>query len=251
MKIPIAAQLYSLREELSKNFDAVVKKIAEIGFIGVETAGFQGTTLKKAAKLFYELKLVVTSVHAPMPIGESKQQTLDMMHSLDSKRIVSVLGPDYFLTEDKIKETCEKFNESSAVAIENGMSFAFHNHWWEFLTLNNRLVYEIMLDYLEPEVLFELDTYWVKYAGLNPAEILKKIAKRAPILHIKDGNCKNEKFMTAVGDGIMDFQSIVKAGNNNIEWMIVELDNCETDMMKAIEKSYSYLTSNKLAYGKI
>jgi len=251
MTAPIALQLYSIREELSNDFEAGVRKIASMGYIGVEPAGFPGTSPEDAAKLFKELELEVPSAHAAMPIGESKQETLDMMHTLGSKCIVSSFGPENFLTIDLIKRTCEKFNEASAVAIENGMSFAYHNHWWEFLSINNRPIYKIMLDYLAPEVLFELDTYWVKTAGLNPAAVLGELGKRAPLLHVKDGPCKKEASMTAVGDGVMDFNSIVEAGKTTVEWMIVELDRCDTDMMEAVEKSYTYLTSKELAHGKI
>ncbi|MCK5851954.1 sugar phosphate isomerase/epimerase [bacterium] len=222
-----------------------------MGYIGVETAGFPGTTPENAAKLFKELELEVPSAHTAMPIGESKQETLDVMYALDSKRIVSGLGPENFLTTDLVKKSCEKINEASAVAVENGLSFVYHNHWWEFLTVNNRSVYKIMLDYLVPEVLFELDTYWVKTAGLNPTAVIRELGKRIPLLHVKDGSCKKDEAMTAVGDGIMDFNSIVEAGKTTVEWMIVELDRCDTDMMEAVKKSYVYLTSNKLANGKL
>ena len=251
MTAPIALQLYSIREELNNDFETGVRKIADMGYIGVEPAGFPGTNLEDAAKLFKELELEIPSVHTDMPIGESKQQTLDMMHTLGSKCIVSSFGPENYLTIDLIKKSCEKFNEASAVAIENGMAFAYHNHWWEFLSIKNRPVYKIMLDYLAPEVLFELDTYWVKTAGLNPAAVLRELGKRVPLLHIKDGPCKKDESMTAVGDGIMDFNSIIEAGKTVVEWMIVELDSCDTDMMEAVEKSYAYLTSNKLAHGKL
>lgn len=250
MTAPIALQLYSIREELNNDFEAVVRKIANMGYVGVEPAGFPGTTPQEAAKLFKELELVVPSVHIAMPIGAAKQQSLETMHTLGSMCIVSGLGPDDFVTVDMIKRSCDKFNEASAIADENGMSFAIHNHWWEFQPIDSRYVYEVMLDYLAPEVLFEVDTFWVRTAGLNPAIVVRELGARAPLLHIKDGFCKREESMTAVGDGIMDFRSIVEAGSINLEWMIVELDSCDTDMMEAVEKSYAYLTTEKLAYGK-
>ena len=251
MTAPIALQLYSIREELNNNFDSGIRKIADMGYIGVEPAGFPGTTPENAAKLFRELELEVPAAHAALPIGESKQETIDMMHTLGSKCIVSSLSPEDFLTVDLIKKNCEILNEANAVAVENGMSIAFHNHWWEFLSINNRPNYKIMLDYLVPEILFELDTYWVKTAGLNPAVVIGELGKRAPLLHIKDGPCKKEASMTAVGDGIMNFNCIVQAGKTTVQWMIVELDRCDTDMMTAVEKSYAYLTSRNLARGKI
>ncbi len=250
MTAPIALQLYSIREELNGNFETGVRKVADMGYVGVEPAGFPGTTPQEAAKLFRDLDLAVPCAHVAMPIGEAKQQTLDTMHTLGSTRIVSGLGPDSFLTVDLIKRSCEKFNEASAVAVENSMSFAIHNHWWEFLSIDSGHVYKAMLDYLDPQVLFEVDTYWVKTAGLNPATVVRELGARAPLLHIKDGPCNKEESMTAVGDGIMDFHSIVEAGGTTTEWMIVELDRCDTDMIEAVEKSYIYLTTKELAHGK-
>jgi len=250
MTAPIALQLYSIREELNGDFEAGVRRIADMGYLGVEPAGFPGTTPEEAAKLFRELQLAVPSAHTAMPVGEAKQQILDMMRTLGSTRIVSGLGPDDFLTMDLTKRSCETFNEASAVAVENGMSFAIHNHCWEFLPLDSRHVYRVMLDYLAPEVLFEVDTYWVRTAGLNPATVVRELGARTPLLHIKDGPCKKGESMTAVGDGIMDFHSIVEAGGTTVEWMIVELDSCDTPMMEAVEKSYAYLTTRELAHGK-
>ncbi len=250
MAAPIALQLYSIRGELGGDFEAGVRKIAEMGYAGVEPAGFPGTTAEKAGKLFRDLELAVPSAHLTLPVGEKKQETLDAMNAIGSKRLVSGRGPDNFKTMDLIKESCDVFNEASSVAIENGMTLGIHNHWWEFLPIDDRYVYQVMLDHLAPEIFFEVDTYWVKTAGCDPADVIRELGTRAPLLHIKDGPCEKEKPMTAVGDGVMDFPGIVAAGDAITEWMIVELDECATDMMEAVEKSCAYLTGKGLAQGK-
>jgi sugar phosphate isomerase/epimerase len=125
-----------------------------------------------------------------------------------------------------------------------------------------------MAEFLESELLFradvffEVDTYWVKTAGsellfrsgllfrLDPAEVVRKLGERAPLLHIKDGPCLRDAPMTAVGQGVMDFPAIVAAAEGRTEWMIVELDSCATDMWKAVEESYRYLIEKGLAYGR-
>jgi sugar phosphate isomerase/epimerase len=56
--------------------------------------------------------------------------------------------------------------------------------------------------------------------------------------------------MTAVGDGVMDFPAIIKAGENYTEWLIVEVDRCATDMVLAVEKSLKHLVLNGLGSGK-
>lgn len=249
MPAPIALQLYTLREAMAQDFEGVVRKVADVGYVGVEPAGFPGTTPEAAGRLFGELGLEVPSAHTPLPIGEQKQEVLDTMNALGSRRIVSGLGPDHFKTTDQIKASCDTLNEASAAAVEHGMTFGIHNHWWEFLQVEGRYVYQVMLEHLASEVFFEVDTYWVKTAGVDPAAVVRELGARAPLLHIKDGPCTKEAPMTAVGEGIVDFHSIAEAGGNIAEWMIVELDRCATDMMEAVEKSYTYLIGERLARG--
>jgi hypothetical protein len=52
------------------------------------------------------------------------------------------------------------------------------------------------------------------------------------------------------GEGTLDFSSIVKAGGENIKWMIVEFDEYDKNIFDGIKKSYDYLTKNNLAEGK-
>ncbi|MBU4292374.1 MAG: sugar phosphate isomerase/epimerase [Verrucomicrobia bacterium] len=251
MTTPIALQLYSIRQELANDFEANIRRIAEMGYAGVEPAGFPpSTSPEKAAKLFKELGLVVPSAHTSLPVGEMKEKTLDLMNILGSKRIVSGFGPKDFETMDGIKKSCDRFNEAGAVAVAHGMAFGIHNHWWEYLKIDGQYVYRVMLKHLAPEVFFELDTYWVRTAGADPAAVIRELGVRIPLLHIKDGSCRKDEPMTAVGEGIMDFHPIAEAAGNTAEWMIVELDACATDMMEAVSKSYKYLTREKIARGK-
>ncbi|MCK5328239.1 MAG: sugar phosphate isomerase/epimerase, partial [Candidatus Latescibacteria bacterium] len=79
--------------------------------------------------------------------------------------------------------------------------------------------------------------------------VVRELGVRAPLLHIKDGPCTKEAPMTAVGEGVVDFRSIVEAAGETAEWMIVELDRCATDMMEAVATSYTYLIEEGLARG--
>jgi len=172
------------------------------------------------------------------------------MAAFGCQRIVSGRGPDSFKTMDLIKQTCDLFNEAQTVAAGNGMVLGIHNHWWEFLQVEGRYVYQVMLEYLDPAILFQIDTYWVQTAGLDPALVVKELGPRASLLHIKDGPALKGEPQVAVGDGVMDFPSIVQAAGDTAEWLIVELDHCATDMIEAVQKSYQYLVGEGLARGK-
>jgi sugar phosphate isomerase/epimerase len=70
---------------------------------------------------------------------------------------------------------------------------------------------------------------------------VKEIGKRIRLLHVKDGPGVKDQPNVAVGSGIMDVPSLIDAGKGNIEWLIVEFDRCETDILDSVEKSYQYL----------
>jgi sugar phosphate isomerase/epimerase len=250
MTSPIGLQLYSVREYAQQHgYEDAVRKIAAMGYIGVEPAGFPGTTAEAAGKLFKELGLVAPSAHTGLPLGDTKNEVLDAMRAIDCPRIITGKGPADFETLDKIKATCDLFNQANQVAQENGMAFGIHNHWWEYIQVEGRYVYQIMLELLDPAIFFELDTYWIKTAGVDPAQVVREMGARAPFLHIKDGPCVKGEPMTAVGEGIMDFPAIVEAGKPHTAWLVVELDHCATDMMEAVAQSYRYLVGNGLAKG--
>lgn len=250
MAAPISVQLYSVREQAAVDYEGTIRKIAAMGYVGVETAGFPGTTPEKAAALFKELNLIVSSAHTGIPLGEKKAEILETVQIIGSPYVITGFGPDNFKTIDLVKESCEKFNQANLICVENGLKFAIHNHWWEYLPLGDGYVIDYMLEFLDEGILFEVDTYWVQTAGYDPAEAVRKLGKRAPLLHIKDGPCERGVPQTAVGEGKVNFVEIVAAASKDLEWMIVELDGCATDMFEAVEKSYQYLTKNGLAYGK-
>ena len=251
MIAPIALQLYTVRKALAQDFAGVMRKIADIGYVGVEPAlGTLGTTPTEAGRLFQELGLAVPSAHTPLPLGEEKERVLEAMTAFDCRRIVSGKGPDSFQTLDQIRRTCDQFNDAYTAARENGMSFGIHNHWWEFQQVEGRYVYQVMLEHLDAEIFFEIDTYWVKTAGFDPAAVVQELGRRAPLLHIKDGPAVRDAPMVAVGEGVLDFPAIVQVAEGTAEWLIVELDECATDMMEAVEKSYRYLVGGGLAHGK-
>lgn len=250
MSAPIALQLYTVRDALAQDFASTVKQVARIGYAGVETAGFPGTTPGEARKVFDDLGLTVSSVHSALPVGERKNEILDLMAELGCTRLVSgYLEPKYYQTLDQIKRTCALVNEANSVANENGLTLGIHNHWWEYEPVEGHFPYQVLLEYLDPAVFFQIDTYWVKTAGPDPIKVIKEMGRRAPLLHIKDGPAVKNEPQVAVGDGIMDIHGIVAAAGDAVEWMIVELDECATDMMAAVERSYHYLVGQGLARG--
>ena len=252
MSLPIALQLYTIREQLAQNFESAVRRLAGIGYSGVETAGFPGTTPREAARLFKELGLEVTSAHSPLPLAEKKNEVLDTMGQLGTKYLIcAYLDPKkYYQTLDQVKAACDLLNGANEVARESGLILGYHNHWFEYEKVEGQYVYQLMLEHLDPSIIFELDAYWAKTAGPDPVNILHELQGRVPFLHVKDGPAVRDEPMVAVGEGTLDYPAIIKAGEGQLRHLIIELDRCATDMFIAVEKSFHYLVDKGLGHGR-
>jgi sugar phosphate isomerase/epimerase len=247
MNVPIALELYSVREFAQKDYSGTVRKIAEMGYAGVEPAGFPGTTAKAAGNLFKDLGLAVPSAHAGLPLGKDKNKILDEMDAIGCKRLVCPgVSKALFDNLDGLKEAAKQLNEANQVCREHGLTLGYHNHYKEFQIVEGRSAFDILLEWVDPDVFFQLDTYWAYVAGVDVPALVKKLGKRAPLLHIKDGSGEKDKPNLVVGEGLMDVEAILAAAKGYCEWQIVEFDSCATDMLEAVKKSYHYLAGLKI-----
>lgn len=247
MTSKIAVQLYSVREYTEKDFAGTVRKIADMGYAGIETAGFPGTTAQAAGKLFQELGLTVSSAHTGLPVGKDQGRILDEMVAIGCKNLVCPGVPaSLFESREGIKQAAEQLNQANQICLKNGLTFGYHNHYKEFQIVDGHTAFDLLLELADPAIHFQIDTYWAHVAGIDVPALVKKLGKRAPLLHIKDGPGDKNKPMLAVGEGIMDIPAILAAAKGFCEWQIVELDSCATDMLEAIEKSYRYLANLKV-----
>ncbi|MCS7060329.1 MAG: sugar phosphate isomerase/epimerase [Anaerolineae bacterium] len=247
---PISVQLYSVREAAAKDFPAVLKRIADIGYTGVEFAGFHGHTPKALRQIIDDLGLKVSSNHGEMPTKENVNAIIDTANTLGYTRHVAGFGPDRFTTKAETLKCAEIAQNAAELLKGSGVTFGLHNHWWEFdKRFDGQYPHEILMA-AAPDCFAQIDTYWVKVGGADPAAILRQYGARAPLLHIKDGPGVKEQSMTAVGAGIMDWPAILSAAADTTEWLIVELDVCDTDMFEALAESYHYLVHNGFARGR-
>ena len=251
MTAPIGLQLYTIREAMNKDFRAAIKIVAQTGYIGVETAGFPGITPKEAKELFDSLGLIVCGAHLQMPIGDKKNEIIETVGILGNPPlVVPWQPPELFESMDGLKTLAETLNSAYETAKENGFKLGYHNHHAEMNLIDGIPALLILSELTNQEIFFEVDTYWVKTGGVDPVNLIQTLGKRAPFLHIKDGPCIRGEPMVAVGEGIMDFNTIIAAGEKYSQWLIVELDACATDMVEAAKNSYLYLTQKGLANGR-
>ena len=255
----LSVQLYTVREQIKNDLPGTLKRIREIGFEFVETAFWpEGISLQKAAQYIRDAGLSVSSSHIEIPLGAQKQIMLDTAAAYNCKKMIWHGWPEdkRYSSLEGTMELVSIYNDAGKFAKANGLEFGLHNHWWEYRNkVGGRYVYEVLLESVDKDIFFELDVYWVKVAGQDPAAIVKKFGDRARLLHIKDGPAKwndslpkdNPDPMTAVGKGTQNFPSILKAADGNPEWWVVEMDKTAGDPFDALKESFDYLLDNKMA----
>jgi sugar phosphate isomerase/epimerase len=222
---------------------AVVTRIAEIGYGAVEPydvltdpTGFRALT--------DELGLKVSSAHAPV-LGDQADAVLDAANTLGTDTvIVPHLDPTRWADADGIASIAADLNAAAAKAASRGIRIGYHNHWFELeAKVDGKHGLEVLAEQLDPTVVLEVDTYWAQVGGADVPALLKRLGDRVRYLHVKDGPATNkDDAMTAVGGGVMPVGEIL-AANPAVEWHVVELDRCDTDMVQALADSYTYLTT--------
>ncbi|GCE22147.1 sugar phosphate isomerase/epimerase family protein [Dictyobacter kobayashii] len=252
MPKPIALQLYTVRREVANDFQGVLRRIADIGYVGVEGGlDFFSEEQKDRLRFISDLGLQLPSVGlGKLPVDESSQRLMERAAQAGCKYVMLSQSPDEFTSIDSVKAVAERLNAADEVIRRSGLTLCYHNHWWEFENrFDGKSAHELLREYVVPTVGFELDVYWAQTGGADPVTEVKKLGSRAPLLHIKDGPAVKGQPMTAVGEGKVDIAGVIQASQDHASWMIVELDECATDMLEAVEKSYTYLVNKGLAHG--
>jgi sugar phosphate isomerase/epimerase len=247
---PLGIQMYSLRDLAQKDHIAAIKTVADIGYKGIETAGFYGMKPEQYRKVIEDHGLQICAAHL-FPSPETVNQAIEDAQALGVRIVVGGLNSDDFLSRDTIKAAADRVRTMQEACAAKGLILALHNHWWEYEKFEDKLGVDYFVE-LCPKAWFEMDVYWASNFGEeDAAKQVRKFKSRAMLLHIKDGKFERDPaYHVAVGSGKIDIPAVINAADHNVlKWCIVELDECATDMVEAVRQSYQYLTSNGLAAG--
>ena len=263
----ITVQLYSVREEAAADYEGTIRAIAAMGFANVEPAGFPGSSIKEAAKLFNELDIKAPSWHGELPIGDNKNKILDDAMTLGVKYMITGCPADFkenYKSIDTVKAMAEQYCIAAEYAAPHNIQVGYHNHDWDLIDVDGKPGYRYFLENTPETVLWEADLFWVARAGIDPVDFVKEIGPRGKVLHFKDGavdtdgefteaETEDGKIMISnstpflpTGTGQVDLIAAGKVADY-AEYIAVELDSYAGDMMKAVQESYTYLTTNGIA----
>ena len=246
MSIPVALQLYSVREDMKKDFEGTLKKVKDMGYSGVEFAGLYDKEPAYIKQLLADIGLAAVSAHVPYAeLIKDTQKTLADYADIGMKYIAVP-----YLDEQNRPGTPE-FNITMAyimavgnAALGHGLTLLYHNHDFEFVKLDGEYALDVMYKKIPPELLqTELDVCWVHVATGDPVGYINKYAGRAPIVHLKDyTGAKNDNMYELIGidkkvkdsgefefkplgQGKVDIPGVLNAAQNaGTQWLVVEQD---------------------------
>jgi sugar phosphate isomerase/epimerase len=243
--IPIAVQMYTLREESDKDFVGTLKKVAELGFDGVEFAGYGGLSAKEVRLLLEDLGLKAAASHVPLEDLETNlEQVIEDQKQLGSNYVVC----PYLLPERRTEQDYQALilflEQAGAKCRQEGITLCYHNHDFELERLSDgRTALEsIFEDTDAANVKAELDVYWLTKAGETPVEWMNRYRNRTPLIHLKDMTTDEEQYFAELGTGGVDIVSVINSGEDaGVEWWIVEQDFSRRTPFESIEISLNYL----------
>jgi sugar phosphate isomerase/epimerase len=243
----IGLQLYTIRKDIDQDLEGSLKSVAEIGYKTVELASydkgkFYGKTPAEFKSLLSDLGLQALSTHNGVS-PENIQQIAEDAATLGVEYLtLPYLGNNQRKSLDDYKNLCDQFNQYGEVCQQAGLKFAYHNHAFEFETMDDQVPYDILVKNTDPGLVsFELDLYWIKKAGFEPVDYFKKYPGRFSMWHVKDMDPATGKF-TEVGSGNIDFRSIFEnRKTSGLKHYFVELDFTEGSALESIKISFDYL----------
>lgn len=246
--VPIAAQMYTVRDY--RDSYGKLKRIADIGYRGVELLSLEGYKASELRKVLDDLGLKAIGKFVGLPAAENLNETVDTAKALGFRFVTVTFGPDLWKTTDDIMKTADAVQQGAELLAPHGVQLCYHNHFWEFDLVDGRLPYDTFFS-LAPGVLSEMDLYYVRNFGkVDVPPVVKRWAHRIPLMHVKDGPLVHEQNQTAVGAGKMDIPACLQAADPAVlQWAIVELETCDGDFLDALAQSYEYLIGTGLAEG--
>lgn len=237
-KIPVSLQLWSLRDLTKDDFAGTMRKVAEIGFQGVETAGYGNLSVQDAAKAIADAGLKVSGQHIGLGALRADLTKIAVeAQLLGTRHIICPSSPrELFNSPASCAQIGEELNEIGAKLRGFGLEFHYHNHAFELVELNGRRGFDWLLDAAAPRnLLCQADVYWVHVGNKNPAEFIREQGRRIKLLHIKD-----EK---EVGLGPVNFQEVFTAAESigSVEWYVIEVERYNHAPLESVRLSFEQL----------
>ena len=254
----IGIQLYTLRDDLKKDAAGTLKKVADAGYKQVELFGFPNCQpLIDGAKA---AGLAINSAHFEWDsvINPKDDAMSDFKKIIDrakelglSQLVIPYLQDNVRKTLDDYKKIAANANKAAALTKAAGIQLSYHNHAFEFQPKEGgKTGYDVFMADFSADMKFEVDVFWIKVGGHDPAELITKLSGRVSQLHLKDlkdglklpeyGNIPQDAFKE-LGKGIIPMEPIIEAAAKaGVKHCHVEQDH-SPHPLESIKESVEYL----------
>jgi sugar phosphate isomerase/epimerase len=254
-------QLYTINEAMRADAAGSLKKLRQIGYLEVESAGFGGLSATQFRGLIDAAGLTCPSAHLQFDLDNLDQAFADA-HALGAKYAVSSISRSLVLganapkdalgtgmSLDEAKRTAAIANRIGASARRAGLQFTYHNHNFEFADQGGgALGYDLLLQETDPQLVkFEIDCGWMIFAGHDPVDYIEKYPHRFPMIHVKDFLPRGTDAQmrgAELGRGTVDYKPIFAAATKaGLQHYFVEQEGPFARMspVEAAQVDYDYL----------
>ncbi len=223
----VGLQLYSVRDECARDFFATLKAVSEIGYDGVEFAGFYGRTAPELRDQLQKLGLEVAGSHTSFNslVLWARERTIAFNEALGNKNIIiPALPGELSSTRDDWFQFADFLNDLSASLKPHGMKIGYHNHWAEFVPLEGERPWDI-LGKRTRDVILQLDVgHAARSLGSTDEAValLDKYPGRSLSVHVKDFS-KTKGYNVIPGEGDINWHEFLSScKRNGTEWLVIE-----------------------------
>ncbi|RAN76128.1 xylose isomerase [Bacillus sp. SRB_336] len=238
-------QLYTVRKPLEDDLPGTIARVAELGFTKVEPYNFVATADDLAAA-FAQNGITAPSGHAPL----LKDDQDEIFRAANKLGITTVIDPfipaEQWQNAEDIQKIAAGLNAAAKKGAEYGVRVGYHNHSWELESkVNGTTALEYFETLLDPELVLEVDTYWVSVGGANAVDVLSRLGERVKFIHIKDGPLTTDtKAQLPAGQGEVPVWDVIGAAKS-LEVGVVEFDDYAGDIFDGIAQSLAFLNRGK------
>lgn len=283
MPVPVGLQLYSVRKSLGRDAWGTLARVAEAGFTYLEAAnhdarndagvGF-GVGAAELRTHLADLGMSIVGCHINPLELDILPRALDYQAELGNTQVGCDIEFFPYGDRDYVKRRSEVFNSVGESARERGMRFYYHNHFQEFQRFGDDYVYDLILNYTDPDLVkLEMDTYWMYRGGQDPIEWMNTCADRLVLVHQKDFPAdapqplnlfdgvvsplenidlavfqkhKDSRCFTEIGTGVLPIQVIIDTAGAlpNVDYLVLEQDHTALDELESIRISRQAFASN-------
>jgi sugar phosphate isomerase/epimerase len=243
-EIPIGLQLYSIREECARDLPGSLKAVKEMGYDGVEFAGYHGYSAKELRSLLDELGLKCCGTHTSFASlqGDELPRTVEYNQTLGNPYlIVPWLAEKYRLSSADWQETAQEFNRIAEQLAPLGMYTGYHNHDIEFQPIAGGVPFDLFFAHTKPNVIMQIDLGNALIGGGDPVACLRRYPGRAITIHLKEFSATAPEAL--IGEGVVNWSEVFRLceTTGGTRWYIVEYESDVYPALEAVKRCRTYL----------